>query len=165
MSINEFRRQMKLVLNSREFHISVIVLVIIDCFGLTAELIIDHLNDVLLDMNSKKTSNLTDHHHDIHREPSGFGPWAPYFHFLEDIFKYTSLVILSIFLVEIALKLLFTPLNFCKILEVFDALVIIVSFSLNLYLLNKKHHIHSITGLITMMRYLIFIYAFFFFAV
>lgn len=167
MSMRDFRRFMKAFLNSHKFHVSVIVLVIVDCFVLTAELIIDHLNDALKDpnfSNDKKDSsmshNLTDHSHssqdshNSHEKSSGFGSYGPLFHVLEEVFKYTSLTILSIFVVEIILKLIFIPKIFTKPLEIFDALVVIVSFALNLYLFNKKHHIHSFTGLITMMRYL-----------
>lgn len=180
MGVKQVRRFMKRVLNSHEFHVSVIVLVIIDCFVLTAELIIDHLNDALLKdpavfVSSEKSTNSShstidamtaskkhaefNHHSgggggggEFGHSRSGFGAWGPFFHMLEEIFKYTSLIILSIFVIEIFLKLIFIPRTFCKCLEIFDAFIVISSFSLNLYLLNKKHHIHSITGLITFLR-------------
>lgn len=160
---------MKKGLKSHWFHTSVVILVIIDCAVLTAELIIDHISDTLKEsQNKSKTSAISNiHHHsdsnnttdvakylDIHHDDhaSGFGSWAPFFHTLEEIFKYTSLVILTIFVIEIILKLIFIPKTFKKPLEIFDAFIVVISFGLNLYLFNKKHHIHSITGIITMLR-------------
>lgn len=162
MGLKQIRRFMKRVLNSHDFHVSVIVLVIIDCFVLTAELIIDHLNDTLNDSIEhhavkSNTTHLTTlmprhHHDDDESELRGFGAWGPFFHILEEFFKWTSMIILTIFVVEIILKLIFIPRTFLKILEVFDAFIVVTSFLLNLYLFNKKHHIHSITGLITLLR-------------
>lgn len=169
-SFNDFRSKMKKVLNSHKFHTVVLILIVLDCFFVTAELVIDHINEFLRDAKADllkncpknttehavehTTEHATEHSSDYEDEQleSGFGRWGPYLHVLEETFKYMSLAILCLFIIEIIIKLIFTPKSFLKILEIFDVFVILVSFSLNIYLFNKKHHIHSITGLITMLR-------------
>ncbi len=76
-------------------------------------------------------------------------PFLKFLTHLEYICKFGSLFILSVFIAEIILKLLFDPKSFRKILEILDAIVIIVSFGLNTLLLIKNV---QVTGLLTLLR-------------
>ena len=76
-------------------------------------------------------------------------PFLKFLTHLEYICKFGSLFILSVFIAEIILKLLFDPKSFRKILEILDAIVIIVSFGLNTLLLVKNV---QVTGLLTLLR-------------
>jgi hypothetical protein len=72
---------------------------------------------------------------------------------LETCLKYTSLAILSMFLIEIIFKVIFVPKIFIKSKwEIPDAIVVISSFTINLILIHKKHAIHTIGGLILILR-------------
>lgn len=163
MGWREVRRFMKKVLTSHKFHVSVVVLVIVDCFVLIAELVIDHLEDALnesIGYHATKSVNHLGNHTSpismvsshIEHKQTGFGAWGPFFHMLEELFKFTSFTILSIFMVEIILKLIFIPRTFCKVLEIFDAFIVVSSFTLKILLFHREHRLHSITGLITLLR-------------
>ena len=66
------------------------------------------------------------------------------------IFKYTSISILCMFVVEILVKLIFTPRVFIKVWEILDALVVVISFGLNIYLI--KQELGMIVLFITILR-------------
>jgi hypothetical protein len=74
-------------------------------------------------------------------------------HIAERTCKYGSIFILTIFMVEIIIKIIFDPKSFRKVLEILDGLVITISFSLNIFLLIKNIQVHAISGLITLLRY------------
>ncbi len=58
-------------------------------------------------------------------------------------------------MVEIVVKIIFDPKSFRKVLEILDGLVITISFSLNIFLLINNIQVHAISGLITLLRYLL----------
>jgi hypothetical protein len=71
----------------------------------------------------------------------------------EEILKYVGLTILSFFVCEIILKILFIPRDIIKSKwGVFDAFVVFVSFVLDLILLKNKQLLHTVSGLITLLR-------------
>ena len=71
----------------------------------------------------------------------------------EEILKYVGLTILSFFVCEIILKILFIPRDIIKSKwGVFDAFVVFVSFVLDLILLRNKQLLHTVSGLITLLR-------------
>jgi hypothetical protein len=71
----------------------------------------------------------------------------------EEILKYVGLTILSFFVIEIVLKILFIPRDIIKSKwGVFDAFVVFVSFVLDLILLRNKQLLHTVSGLITLLR-------------
>lgn len=71
----------------------------------------------------------------------------------EDVLKFISLAILGLFIIEIVLKMLFTPGKFFKSkLEIMDAVVIVVSFVVSLLVINIKHVIHSFGALLIVIR-------------
>ena len=54
------------------------------------------------------------------------------------LFKYVGLVILAVFLVEIIIKLIFNTRVFLKTkLEIFDSIIVIVSFILDIVFFNS----------------------------
>ncbi len=73
-------------------------------------------------------------------------------HIAERTCKYGSIFILTIFMVEITVRIIFDPKSFRKVLEILDGLVITISFSLNIFLLIKNIQVHAISGLITLLR-------------
>lgn len=100
------REKLKLILRSNLFHIIVIVLVIIDviCVAVELTLLIEHGKSKHDDMDT-----------------------------VEKVFKYISLSILSIFMIEITIKILVLRKEILKsIAEIFDILVVVVSFVLDI---------------------------------
>ena len=150
--------------NSHIFHYAIIVLVVLDCLFVIGELIIDyieiHLSKThnesdksifLVNQTDASHKNETDHftnasHHE-HSNKLALG-----LKILELICKYGSFTILLIFVIEILLKATLVPRSFCKFFEIFDAFVVLVSFSMNLYLLIVGVSIHALGGLLTILR-------------
>ncbi len=61
--------------------------------------------------------------------------------------------ILSFFVLEVIVKIIVMPRIFLKHkLEILDAIVIILSFSLNVYLLFRKDDLESVVGLFALLR-------------
>jgi hypothetical protein len=70
--------------------------------------------------------------------------------------KISSLSILTVFVIEIIIKLIFDPFCLFKLIEIFDIFIVLTAFSLNLYcLIRNVYFTHSIPGLITLLRYVI----------
>jgi hypothetical protein len=159
-------KRIRRVLNSHRFHIVIIVLVAIDCLFVAGELAIDYIEMHLakgnndqqndkqflmtkqsdLDLayrNATQNQNLNHDHH---------SPLAKLLKALEHICKYGSFTILLLFVIEICFKVIFTPRKCCKFFEIFDAIVVIVSFSVNFYLLVAGMAIHALSGLMTIFR-------------
>lgn len=174
-----FRHTIKEILNSRAFHIIIIVLVVLDCLFVCGELLIDYLEIYLTSSNhhtdNKKflehmpadfyslDQNSTTNHTNSVSEHYLNHNLLEFLKVLENIFKYGSITILGIFIIEIVLKIIFAPKNFCKPLEIFDAIIVIIGFTLNIVLLHLHVVIHSLSGIITVLRYFIFLYIFFFY--
>lgn len=75
--------------------------------------------------------------------------------FLEQAIIYLSISILSIFLIEILCKIVLVPKLYLQSkLEIFDALIVFVSFGLELFFLINKHDFHGIASLMTIFRYI-----------
>ena len=130
--------KIKSFLESHKFHTIIVILVIVDCLCVAIELIIEHLEKYVLGNN-----DADDKHSHSHL----------YFHIIENILKYTSLTILALFVIEIIVKLIFVPRIFIKLKwEILDALVVIISFGVNLYLLFNKHLVTSVGIFLTLLR-------------
>jgi hypothetical protein len=166
------------ILNSHRFHVIIIILVAIDCLFVAGELIIDYIemhiaksdknhsifvnnleedksflltkqSDLDLAYNNATHNSNMNHHAGHHGSRSRL---ARFFKILELICKYGSFSILLAFVIEICFKVVFTPKNCCKFFEIFDATVVIVSFSVNFYLLVVGVAIHALSGLMTIFR-------------
>ena len=110
-----FTEKVRRFLRSNYVHIAVIILVLLDSFCVTIELITD------LEDKSEK------------------------FKVVEDIFKYLGFSILCIFVVEISLKILFLFKEFIKSkLEIFDAVIVIVSFVIEVVFMNSDSPLAAI---------------------
>nr|AMK01488.1 proton channel [Nicoletia phytophila] len=115
------RERLRKLLHSHKFQISVITLVIIDCLLVITELLIDL---------------------EMHEEES----------LAQHVLHYCSITILSIFIVEIFLKLYAFRQEFFKHrLEVFDAIIVIVSFALDIAFRNSRDALSGV-GLIIILR-------------
>ena len=71
---------------------------------------------------------------------------------IERMCKYGSLVILTIFAIEMMIKIFYVSTVFKNFLEILDIFIVNISFGLNILLLYKRSEIHSITGLIIILR-------------
>ena len=102
-----FRQKMKKILTSHYLHFVIIILVLLDSLCVTVELIMS------FEKNEENHALVL----------------------VEHIFKYLGLSILSLFLFELCLKIIFINKDLLKSkLEIFDAIIIVVSFIIgNLY--------------------------------
>lgn len=118
-----FRDKLTHVLNTNKFQIVIICLVILDCLLVITELLID--------------LRVLEFH--------GSSP-------VPKVLHYISISIVSLFLIEIALKMYCLRQEFFKSkMEVFDALIVIVAFALNIAFANKDG-LQSSVGLIIVLR-------------
>jgi hypothetical protein len=159
----------KELLHSHQFHKAIVMLVIIDCLCVAVELIIEHIDVYVLGYDGDKkilentisNSNRTiifdtilnstsidfikqnDSNYNLHLFMS----------VLAKILKIISIIILTVFLIEIVFKLVFLTSIFIRSkLEIFDAFIIILSLAVNFYLLFNKKLVMSIGGLLTLFR-------------
>jgi hypothetical protein len=124
----DHREHLKHLLHTNKFQICVILLVILDCIIVIAELLIDLK---VFEMGG---------------EGSGHESIAPH------VLHYISIAILSIFLVELGIKLYAFRLEFFKSkMEVFDAFVVVLSFALDIAFANEEGIIGGV-GLFIVLR-------------
>ena len=72
---------------------------------------------------------------------------------LEEFIEYMSLAVASLFLIEILLKIIFTPKTFYRSkMEIFDALIVVASFILEILFILKKHDFPGIGAILTIFR-------------
>lgn len=113
-SMNErknFKQKMRFILTSNYLHVAVIILVLLDSLCVTVELVIDL-------ENTEKSEAL--------RKAGEF-------------FKYLGFSIISLFVVEITIKIIFLWKEFFKSkLEVIDGIIVYVSFTLDLVFMNDE---------------------------
>ncbi|CAF0817121.1 unnamed protein product [Brachionus calyciflorus] len=152
---------------STNYHWIVIFLVALDCFCIGAELLIEFIQLTLINEEfnlasktlSKDVIKLNETFILINStNPFLFSIYeTSNFHKIlfnmEIFFKYLGTSILGLFIIEFFIKAIFIPRNFFfKIWEFIDAFIVVLSFSLNIYLFNRSHAVHSIIGLITLLR-------------
>jgi hypothetical protein len=164
------------LLSSNKFQIMIVVLVIIDCLFVAGELILESIHssphdkrtviktsDIIkwcLNNNRSSESSPKNEFYILDHSSSGGSGGDSVDHdphyvltFFETLFKYGSFGILSLFIVEILAKLIFSPGKFLHLLEVFDSIIISVSFGLNLFLFITQKDLYIFTGIITILRY------------
>ncbi|XP_013413952.1 voltage-gated hydrogen channel 1 [Lingula anatina] len=121
-----FRQKLRHILHTNKFQIGVICLVILDCLLVIAELLID------LEV------------FEIGEAKDELGP--------AKVLHYMSITILSIFLIEIFTKIFAMGLDYFKNkLEVFDGIVVVVSFVLDVVFANQEGAYGGI-GLLIVLR-------------
>ncbi|CAG2230854.1 HV1 [Mytilus edulis] len=119
------REKVEYVLNTSKFQIVIVCLVILDCLFVIAELLID-----------MEIITLPNHHANV----------APM------VFHYCSLAVLSLFIIEIIIRICALRLKFFKHkLEMFDAIIVIVSFVLDI-VFRKNEGPESGLGLLVVLR-------------
>ena len=117
------REKLNHIIHTTKFQIGVIVLVIIDCLLVIAELLIE-------------LKVLGSHEQSV----------------VPKVLHFMSIGILSIFLIEIAVKVFVMRQDFFKSkMEVFDAVVVIVSFSLDVAFANREGSSSGV-GLLIILR-------------
>ncbi|RNA12464.1 voltage-gated hydrogen channel 1 [Brachionus plicatilis] len=120
------KEKIRKVLLSNYLHVAIVVLVILDSLCVTIELIIEAEN--------KNNSHAL--------------------HVAEEVFKYLGFGILCIFMVEIALKIIFVFNEFRHSkLEILDAIVVVISFIAEIVVLKHDDAISAIVGLIAIFRF------------
>uniref|UniRef100_A0A8C5N420 Voltage-gated hydrogen channel 1 n=1 Tax=Leptobrachium leishanense TaxID=445787 RepID=A0A8C5N420_9ANUR len=118
-----FRDALKWLLSSHKFQITVVCLVILDALFVLIEVLLD------LELLEEKVD-----------------------HIVPEIFHYLSISVLSIFLVEIVAKLYAFRLEFFHHkFEVFDAVIVIISFIIDIIYISRED-IFSAVGLLILLR-------------
>ncbi|XP_051017517.1 voltage-gated hydrogen channel 1 isoform X2 [Acomys russatus] len=119
----DFRSRLRKLFSSHRFQVVIICLVILDALLVLAELLLD-LRIIQPDKND----------------------------YAEKIFHYMSFAILVFFMLEIFFKIFVFRLEFFHHkFEILDAIVVVVSFVLDLVLLFKKHQFEAL-GLLILLR-------------
>lgn len=162
-SYKRIKHDIEKLQSSSKYHWIIIYLVAIDCFSIITELLIEyielsitsekfHFTQHYLDqgvINLNKTHKLLTHYSRLENQIGSYN-WLCV---LETFFKYLGTSILGIFVIEFVVKLIFTPRKlFAKKWEFIDTIIVITSFSVNLYLIKRHHAVHSTIGLITLLR-------------
>uniref|UniRef100_A0A8D2BA47 Voltage-gated hydrogen channel 1 n=1 Tax=Sciurus vulgaris TaxID=55149 RepID=A0A8D2BA47_SCIVU len=120
----DFRSTLRKLFSSHRFQVVIICLVILDAFLVLAELILD-LKIIEPDKNNYAT---------------------------QVVFHYTSIAILVIFMMEIFLKIFVFRLEFFHHnFEILDAVVVLLSFILDIVLLFREHEFEAL-GLLILLR-------------
>lgn len=150
------KKGIKRILNSNKLHILVIFLVIIDCVCISVELVIDFVinyNKEHRHLLSVQSPNSTSNS-DLFQLLKGIDSnGITILSSIEHTLRFISLGILTFFVLEIVLKLTFVPDHVIKsIWGVLDAIVVCVSFILDILLLNNKQILHTVTGFLTLFR-------------
>jgi hypothetical protein len=118
------RQKVRQILHSNYLHVAVIILVFIDTVCVAGELIIN------LEV---KTHNVS-------------------FHILEEVFKIMGLTVLSIFVLELSLKLICMPMDLIKSkLEIFDGMIVTASFIIDIVFFENSDAA-SAFGLLLLLR-------------
>lgn len=118
-----FRDALKWLLTAHKFQIAIVCLVILDAIFVLIEILLD------LELLVEKVD-----------------------HIVPEVFHYLSISVLSIFLVEIAAKLYAFRLEFFHHkFEVFDALIVIISFIIDVIYISRED-IFSAVGLLILLR-------------
>lgn len=123
-----FRERLAHVLHSHRFQVVIVSLVIFDCLLVIGELLID-IRILEIHENESFTTDASQ---------MDLVPTTQVLHYL-------SIAVLSVFLVEIAAKIYAFRIDFFRSkLELFDALIVIVSFSLDVAF---RHHHDAVNGI------------------
>lgn len=140
-------------IKSHEFHTIIVVLVIIDCICVTCDLLLLELSKFVLHPEPK-CLNVTDPStHEIH-EDSADEDVRLFFEISELLLQIITTIILSVFTIEVVVKLILVPDIFIKSKwEILDAIVVVVSLGLNIFLMAIGDAKESVSGLIVILRY------------
>ena len=153
--------KIRLILRSHRFHMIILCLIVIECLLVASEVVLSEIESLFFGSSKHQTdsvarhiNNATTHEPPLYDENDESTPSGSHqvFYVAEHICKFGSTAILAFFIVEIVFKVLFDPKSFTKFLELLDAVIIMLSFGLNIFIITRNDDIHSITGLITLLR-------------
>ncbi len=119
-----FSQKMKKILTSHYMHFIIIALVLLDSLCVTIELV-----GMLENVQSESLEHL------------------------EVVIKYLGLSILSIFMVELVLKVIFINVELLKSkFEIFDAFIVLISFIAECVFIQHKDSIEALGGILALFR-------------
>lgn len=157
-SAGSIREQLVQVIHSGKFQIAVISLVVLDCLLVIGELLIDLK---VFENSSVNGCNVTGHATPNEAQHLESGPTTSPHEETEkkessllaaEILHYLSITILSIFLVELCLKLFAMGKSFFHHkMEMLDAVIVIVSFALDIAFIDTEG-INSAVHLLVILR-------------
>ncbi|KAM4708732.1 voltage-gated hydrogen channel 1 isoform 1-T8 [Discoglossus pictus] len=120
---HSLREALKWLLSSHKFQIAIVVLVILDALFVLVEILLD------LELLAEKVD-----------------------HIIPEIFHYLSISVLSFFLLELAAKLYAFRLEFFHHkFEVFDAIIIVISFVIDIVYISREDVFNAV-GLLILLR-------------
>ncbi|XP_077995963.1 voltage-gated hydrogen channel 1-like [Glandiceps talaboti] len=136
--LRNHRDKLLAFLNHHFVQVAIVILVLIDVVLVLAELLID------LQMNNFSGEcpclNETEHEEGSSNDVS-------------EILHYCSIAILSVFMVEISIRIYCMKLDFFKHkLEVFDAIIVLISFAFDIAYAISPETFHNIMGLLVIFR-------------
>jgi hypothetical protein len=154
------------IFNSHSFHAIILVLIVLECFFVAGEFIVnyiqtnlskDHSEQINKDILLSKQSDIEMINHNSTKgsilNPGNFEQESvKILQVLELVCKYGGFIVLLIFVFEILVKITLVPKNICKFFEIFDVVIVFIAFSLNLYLLIKEIPIHQLSGMLVILR-------------
>lgn len=157
--------ELRKILNSKWFNYCINLLTIIDCLSVIIVLIIeyielsminkDYMKITKLIIQASKRTNKTAFL-DLDETLANleyYNPNVSDFKVAYQILTTVILTILGFFILEIIIKLIFLPKIFTeRKFEIAEALIIVISFILNLSLLFEKVQVLSVISLITLIR-------------
>lgn len=142
----KWQREVVHVVEQPIFHITIIVLVLLDCFFIVSGLMLDF---ILLKKpcEQKPHGHTTSHHDDVMSERIEQAA---------EILEYCSLVLLTIFIIEVLMKIFAFGRHWWnfhkKLFEWFDAIVVISSFVIDLINIHKKNFFTGVPLLFISLR-------------
>lgn len=149
--LKKFRNMLK----SNCMNAIIIVLVVFECLSVAGEISIDYIDLRLTENYHKYKLNQTILQLDLLKYNLDLSEYDyhSYLLLVQHIFKFICIIIQFIFVIEILVKFIFIPkIFFCKLIELLDAIIVFSTVSLNLYLFYQRHYIHSITGILLILR-------------
>jgi hypothetical protein len=142
---SQFKHQRFIVhiVETTTFHIGIIVLVLLDCLLVIGELMLDFIN--LTEKCKEKKINMENE--EVKTEKLELAI---------EVLHYGSIALLSIFVLEVFIKIYAFGKNWWDIhekkMEWLDAIIVVVSFSIDIYFLNKPNVIAEISLLFISFR-------------
>lgn len=150
-----FREHVGEVIHSNKFQILVICLVVLDCLFVIAELLIDlkaFEQEAGAGHNATLSSSDDAHSSSIEAIKKVEEEEEPSF-IAAEVLHYFSIAILSIFLLEIGVKLFVMGKSFFHhTMEVIDAVIVVVSFAFDIASVIDTEELFSAFGLLVLLR-------------
>lgn len=153
----------KKILRSHKLHAIIIFIVIIDCLIVSTEIILLEIQQfITYQVKSDDTNNVgiipmnaTSRNHsitDLALNKKDDSQSKDVLKAATNILKYLSTSLLGLFTMEIIMKLIFIPEIFKKKLELIDAIIVVLTFILNICLIVYKILYGELSALFSLLR-------------